>query len=310
LQTTGHFGRHLPMEFCGDLFRRLSPLVTASVRMAIEGSSSPVGAPPGWLRRAADVRVLGWQESAACETILQVEAPPLGEAAEELYKQSVFWDTKPSPQDTALNVFARAAREVRIGNPDSSLYDLSLLKRFGYANRLFDRQLESLELPEGSAQGSALARLDRDVVVRAQQLTEQTPASRQVRVSGRLDMIRHSTRSFEMLLEDGKAGRGILENANEMDRLKSLLGQTITVVGRAIYRPSGSVLRIDAQGIEDGTAPSKLFGQIPPPLTQRIPALRFRPGEHQRNWVESFFGTWPGDETNDELLAMLREVRG
>ncbi|QNI31586.1 hypothetical protein H7849_21340 [Alloacidobacterium dinghuense] len=310
MQTSGHFGRRLPLDFCGDFFRRLAPMVTSSVRMAIEGSSSPVGAPPAWLRRAADVRVLGWTETDACATVLQVEAPPLGEAAEEIYKQTAFWDTKPEPQETALNIFARVAKEVRSGNLDSSLYDLGLLKRFGNANRLFGQQVEFVDLPERWTPDSPLARLDRDVAVRAQQLTEQTPASRQVRVSGRLDMMRHSTRSFEMILEDGRPVRGVLENAEEIDRLKPLLGKFITVVGKAVYRPSGSVLRIDAQGMEEGTAESRLFTRIPPPILHRVPSSRIRTGDQNRNWMDAFFGTWPGDETDEELLEMLREVRG
>ena len=298
------------MEFCGDLFRRLSPLMTSSVRMAIEGSSSPVGAPPSWLRRASDVRVLGWDETDAGATILHVEAPPLGEAAEEIYRQQTLWDTKPAPEDTALNVFARAAKEVRTGNPDSSLYDLGLLKRFGHADRLFGQQVEFVEVPESRGANSALTRLDREIALRAHQLTEQTPASRQVRVSGRLDMIRHSTRSFEMLLEDSKVVRGVLDNADEIDRLKSLLGKSVTVVGRAVYRPSGRVLRVDARGVDEGASESRLFTRIPPPMSRHVPSTRIRPGDQHRGWLDSFFGSWPGDETDEQLLAMLREVRG
>src|SRR5690349_5518408 len=133
------------MDLCGDLFRRLSPMVASSVRMAIEGSSSPVGAPPNWLRRAADVRVLGWDESNSGGTIVHVEAPPLGEAAEDVYRQAALWDTKPAPEDTALNVFARAAKEVRTGNPESSLYDLALLRRFRYTDQLFGREVEYMD---------------------------------------------------------------------------------------------------------------------------------------------------------------------
>jgi len=310
LQTSGHFGRRLPMDFCGDLFRRLAPMVTSSVRMAIEGSSAPAGAPPGWLRHAADVRVLGWAENEAGGTILHVEAPPLGEAAEEIYKQPSFWDTKPAPEETALNVLARVAKEVRNSNPESSLYDLGLLKRLGHASRLFDREVEFLELPESCKPDSVLARLDREIAVHARQLTEQTPASRQVRVSGRLDMIRHSTRSFEIFLDDGKAVRGVLENVGELDRLTSLLGKPLTIVGKAVYRPSGTVLRIDAQGVEEGATASKLFTRIPPPLARHVPTTRIRPADLHKNWMDSFFGSWPGEETDEELLTMLREVRG
>ncbi|HEX4037847.1 MAG TPA: hypothetical protein VHX37_07295 [Acidobacteriaceae bacterium] len=300
----------MPLDFCGDLFRRLSPMVTSSVRMAIEGSSASSGAPPGWLRRAADLRVLGWSEIGQGDTVLHIEAPPLGEAAEEIFRQTALWDTKPAPEETALNVFARAAREVRSGNTDSSLYDLPMLRRFGYSERLFTHGLRSIDVPAGRAADSAVSHLDREVAVHALQLTAQTPASRQVRVSGRLDMIRHSTRSFEMLLRDGKPLRGVLGGADEIESLKSLLGKAVTVVGKAVYRPSGTVLRIDAQAVEEGAAASRLFGKVPPPLVRHVPNPRLRTADQQGGWLDSFFGTWPGDETDQELLEMLREVRG
>lgn len=201
-------------------------------------------------------------------------------------------------------------RKSESGTPDSSLYDLSLLKRFGHASRLFGQQVDFVDLPENRAGRPELARFDREVAVHALRLTEQTPASRQARVSGRLDMIRHSTRSFEMLLEDGRPVRGVLENADEIERLKSLLGKQVTVVGRAVYRPSGSVLRVDAQGVDEGASESKLFARIPPPMVRHVPSGRIRLGDQHKNWMDSFFGSWPGDETDEQLLAMLREVRG
>lgn len=285
-------------------------MVTSSVRMAIEGTSSPVGAPPKWLRQAADVRVLGWDEDGIGRTLVHVEAPLLGEAADEVYRQAALWDTKPAPNDTALNVFARAANEVRTGNEESSLYDLGLLKRFRYTDHLLGREVEFIEVPEARVPDAPVARLDHEVAIRARQLTDRTPTSRQIRVTGRLDMIRHSTRSFEMLLDDNKPVRGLLESGEVIEDLKPLLGKSITVVGKAVYRPSGSVLRIDAQGVEEGAPGSKLFTKIPPPISRRIPAARMRPTDQRGNWMDSFFGSWPGDESDDELLAMLREVRG
>lgn len=298
------------MNFCGQLFRQLSPMIASSVRMAIEGSSSPVGAAPNWLRRAVDLRVLGWNEGEMGSTVLRIEAPRLGEAAEEIYRQPELWDTKPAPGDTALNVFARAANQVRLGNEESSLYDLGLLKRFGKSDRLLAGEGDFMEVPESSEERPAFARLDREVAIRAQRLTEQTPLPRQVRLSGRLDMVRHSTRSFELLLEGDRPVRGVLGREDRMERMKSLLGKPVTIVGKAIYRPSGSVLRIDAEDLEEGAASSKLFAAIPPPLDSRVRSARIPRGDHRRNWMDNFFGTWPGSETDDELLRMLREVRG
>ncbi len=113
LHTQARYGRRLPLDFCGDVCRQLAPMMLGSVRMAIEGTSSHVGAPPLWLRQASDVRLVGISEKGEGDTTLHLEAPPLGEAAEELYKQQTLWETKPAPQDTAVNVLARVMRDVR-----------------------------------------------------------------------------------------------------------------------------------------------------------------------------------------------------
>jgi len=310
LRTEARYGRRLPLDFCGDVCRQLAPMMLGSVRMAIEGTSAHVGAPPLWLRQASDVRLVGISEKGQGDTTLHLEAPSLGEAAEELYKQQTLWETKPAPEDTAVNVLARVMRDVRTGDPESPLYDLQLLKRLSHIHSLFRHNLVAMELPQNSHPAHGFINVDEQVAVKAIELSERTPATRPVRVTGHLDMIRHSTRSFELLLEERRPVRGVLEDAAEMDTLKALLGFKVLVVGKAVYRPSGSLLRIDAQAVASGQGESKLFEKVPGPVEKRPAAVRYKPGEQVRRGVPGFFGKWPGEETDEELLSMLKELRG
>jgi hypothetical protein len=115
IDTKVKYGKRVPIDLCGDLFRHLSPMMGHSVRMAVEGTSTTIGAPPMWLRRASDVRVLGFSEKHG-KTLLKLAAPHLGEAARELYAQNTLWETRPSEEDTAVNVFARVMLEIRKGD--------------------------------------------------------------------------------------------------------------------------------------------------------------------------------------------------
>ena len=63
--------------------------------MAMEGSSVAQGRPPGWVQRAADIRFTGYTHQGD-DTLIGVEIPSLGEAAEELYRQRELWDTRPA----------------------------------------------------------------------------------------------------------------------------------------------------------------------------------------------------------------------
>jgi hypothetical protein len=208
-----------------------------------------------------------------------------------------------------VSVLASVMSEVSSGNPESNLYDLHLLKQLSHADRLFRHGLVAMRLPRHSWDKGTSVRVDRQVVVRAAELSGQIPAPRQVRVLGKLDTVRHSTNSFELIVDGGKHMRGVFESSGQMAELKQFLGQEVLVLGQAIYRPSGTLLRVDVQEIEPGEGQSRLFAKVPPPMEHRAALVRLRSGEPGKRGVAGFFGTWPGDETDAELLAALRELR-
>ncbi len=152
--------------------------------------------------------------------------------------------------------------------------------------------------------------MDETVVTNAVQLSDRTPPPTQIRLVGKLDMIRHSTRSFGLVTDDGNEVRGVLESQEHMQTLKDYLGSKLLVLGKAVYRPSGRLLRIDAQGFEAGEGQPLLFTRVPPPREQHPVLMRNRPADQSRKGVPAFFGTWPGDETDEDFEAMLKELRG
>ncbi|MGO8813712.1 MAG: hypothetical protein ACLQVG_03475 [Terriglobia bacterium] len=143
-----------------------------------------------------------------------------------------------------------------------------------------------------------------------QNMSASAPQPRQVRVTGILDMIRHSTRSFGLKLEDGTEVRGVLKAREQTEELKQFLGKKLLVLGRAVYRPSGKLLRIDAEGFETGEGQPVLFSKVPPPREIRPAAVRMKSSSHQRQGVPAFFGTWPGEESDEDFERMLVELRG
>jgi hypothetical protein len=309
VETRDGYGDRPPMEFCGTIFRGLTPMLGYSVRMAIEGASSSAGAPPVWLRRASDVRVTGVSGREAA-TIFHVEAPPLGEAAKEVYLQDSLWETKPAETDTAINVAARVFDDVARADAESSRYDRQLLSRIMRMRRVFDDRVVSIRFPVAMTNGGLSTLVTPQVVQSAARLADRTPQPRQVRLTGVLDMIRHSTRSFGLKLEDGGEVRGVLETHEQMEDLKQFLGKKLLVLGRAVYRPSGKLLRVDAEGFEAGEGQPLLFAKVPPARETRPALVRMKPVSHQRQGVPAFFGTWPGEETDEDFERILVELRG
>ena len=123
-------------------------------------------------------------------------------------------------------------------------------------------------------------------------------------------MIRHSTRGFSLRLESGEEVHGVMESAEGLSALPGFFEKPALVLGRAIYRPSGRLLRIDAAAIDDGAGASPLFARVPPPQTARpsTPARLNISGTGKRGG-SAFFGTWPGDESDTDLDALVREIR-
>lgn len=308
IETKENYGNRPPMDLCGVVFRGFSPILGHSVRMAVEGASSSAGAPPAWLRRAADVRVTGFSERSGA-TVLNLEAPSLGEAAPEFYAQDTFWETKPAPTDTALNVLAHVLDDVRNGNAESSFFDRALLGRVTRLRRIVGDGVRAIRLPTAASEVGAAAIVDEDVVKSAARLWDRTPPPSPVRLVGKLDMIRHSTRSFGVLLEDGTEVRGVLDTQEQMEDLKRLLGSELLILGKAVYRPSGKLLRIDADGFETGKEQPRLFTKVPPPRQKEPAVLRTRVADQHRRGVPAFFGIWPGEESDGDFERMLQEIR-
>jgi hypothetical protein len=273
--------------------------------MAIEGTSSPVGAPPQWLERASDIRTLGFVPRDGY-SVLRVTAPRLVDAAPEVFDQKLLWPGIANPEDTAIQLIGKIGNAVRRQEAASDFYDQPLLRHFSYWHKLFTRRVSGVQLPGTSADIPVPVTLDSKVVENARLLSDQTPSPRQIRLVGKLDMVRHSTRSFGLLLDSGEEVRGVLQEADP-SLLHQYFGREITVFGKAVYRPSGSLLRIDAQEILETTEGRAAFSSIPEALsrTNRVE----RKSQIAKTGVAAFFGTWPGEETDEELLAALGELR-
>ena len=142
----------------------------------------------------------------------------------------------------------------------------------------------------------------------AGRLADSTPSPQEIRVAGQLDMIRRSTRSFGLQLDDGTEVNGVLENADEMDQMREFFGKRVLVLGKAVYRPSGSLLRIDAHAIEHGQGQPGIFSRIPPPRSRNIPSARKVAGQ-EGDSLSAYFGSWPGDETDEQWNEMMLELK-
>jgi hypothetical protein len=110
-------------------------------------------------------------------------------------------------------------------------------------------------------------------------------------------------------MEDGTEVRGVVKTGEQTEQLKQFLGKEVLVLGRAVYRRSGKLLRIEVEGFESGEGQPRLFAKVPTAQEVRPASVRIKRALHKREGVPAFFDTWPGEETDEDFERMLTELR-
>ncbi|MBV8308823.1 MAG: hypothetical protein JO344_00350 [Planctomycetaceae bacterium] len=290
----------------GPLLRDLLGLVSEgsrrALRMRVEGRSIAKGTPPAWLAPGAGFDFTGLS-GGSC--VVHIEAPTLAQAAPDEFAQgSLFLDY----QASAVGLWTQSLEDALEGKADSELFDTGLLDEIeADLKRVFAHSIDGIEIANGAPDARPIV-LKPESVERVQRLRLQTPLSMRVRVAGRLGSLRHSDRRFTLILGDGRSVTGIAEGVEDR-HLASLWGQTVVVSGLAVFRPSGALLRIEADHIARASpADLEIWSQIPRPLGADLDIRTLYQPQGPRSGVNAFFGKWPGDETDEEINSLLEEL--
>lgn len=305
LHSDQHFGRKIPPKALGEMLRVLPDAVRFSIRMAFESRSQAKGKRPTWLSAASDIRFL--DHSGDDETVLRFAVPQLGEAAEVLYRQRELWPTRPEPSDTGFDLFGDVITDVTANNADSERFDRQLLYQIERFKNGLNGTFQRIEFTGSRIPSNAPAVINAKVVETATRLSRNTPESQQARVVGTLDMIRSSTNTFAIKLKDGEEVRGVLIDG-KISGVMDLLEQDVLILGKAIYRPSGKLLRIDADEVLRAGDQDQFFASVPKPKPSRFDLRDIVREQQHKNGVAAIYGKWPGNESDGEINAALREI--
>lgn len=288
-------------ELVGPVLASLHDTLLDSVRMGFLHTSRMRGRVPQALQAAAEVRFTGMDGSGDDRTVLHFRVPRFGDVAEELFQQRQLWDDGPRPEETAFDLLTQAMRDVRQLSKDSSRFDHALLNRFASYRSTLRRGVNAIVVG-----GATLdARFDDGFTEAAESLRRETPAPRRVRLCGKLDMLGVSRKVMGLYLEDGTPVTG-LWNAEDFTGLAEHLGKDVTIEGMAMFRPSGRLLRIDADAIAAAGPKDSFFSKLPlaGSGTDYAVKLRARPGESA---YAGLLGMIPGEESEEEFSRAVEE---
>jgi hypothetical protein len=303
LQGPSGLGGSPRPELIGPVLAGLHDTLLDSVRMGFLHASRTRGRIPHALQAAADVRYVGLEGSGDEKTILRFRVPRFGDVAEELFQQRQLWDDGPKPEETAFDLLTQAMKDVRRQWKDSTRFDHSLLHRFSRYRHTLKRGLDAIVV-DGTE--SAETRFDEVLSKAADSLYRQTPSPRRARLCGKLDMLGVSRRVMGLYLEDGTPVTA-LWNEEDFTGLAGFLGKDVVIEGLAMFRPSGSLLRIDADAIAAAEARDAFFSKLPLPGIVNDHALtaRIRPGQSA---YSAIMGIIPGDESEEDFIRAVEEL--
>lgn len=131
---------------------------------------------------------------------------------------------------------------------------------------------------------------------------------RRVRVTGRLDQIEASPHVLTIHIGTDAIVTAIWTGSEAPQQFNSMLNKNVVCEGLGVFRPSGTLLRIDADALAPAIERDDFFRYMPvvETNTDLARAVRLRPGEP--SVYSSFFGSIPPEETDEEFAAAIDAV--
>ena len=300
-------GRGAIPSAAGAVLTRLENSLHGAVDVAFRRSST-AGRRQPWLRQAGQVEFRAVERTGKEEMALYFEAPAFGDVAQDYYSQTMLFDDRPPAEDTAFDVLADAVFDVLARKADSDKYDVGLLRRFQrYQSTVFEKEVDELVISGHRVPNTSPCRISEEFPRQAQRLYLQTPEPARVRVAGKLDMIEASTLAFALLLPGGERVRGVWK-ADDFETLRELANSDVAATGMAVYRPSGGLLRIDADALTRQRPGDRFFAKVPRPTGGKLDLKSLAREQQKRGGLAAIWGKLPAEESDEEFLAAVAEM--
>jgi hypothetical protein len=297
----------VPAEVLLEVVGALLDGARLATRFLVDGESVRKGPRPAWLDQACALEVTGLRAGSA---IVEIEAPTLAKAlgtgAARLHPLPLFVESAARvdvEQQSAVDCFAEVLAAVMSDERDQVFADRALLDACVRFARAGSWGFDGVELGGLGHRGPIVLRAGD--IERIELLRDETPAPRAVRIAGTLDTISATKTDVLLTLPGGEQVPARLE-AHDPEWLKVLFGQRVVISGIAHFRPSGRLLVVAAEHLAPARAEDALFEEAPSGKPARAVAAVLP--QEEGCGVSAFFGTWPGDETEAELLEQLRAM--
>jgi hypothetical protein len=204
---------------------------------------------------------------------------------------------KETPMSLVIKSFIGA-----LGNEaESKFLDKPLLKAvIGFQNVLQSQNENFIFLNNGSLPKLKLTKADFEKVKIEE---ENIRPDEQVLISGLVEEINYSKRRVKLLTDKDLVDAFLGEEMYPED-IANWFGRSVTISGILHYRKGGNRL-VEIQRIREMKAGEELFALLPRDESVAVQIAQQLKKGKKPNPLSELLGKWPGDESTDELLAML-----
>lgn len=261
---------------------------------------------PAWLAAATDFTVTGLTSGSTVVAItskrlIDTPSSPFGQGESPSGQSGI------DGEDTALDLAARAIREAQVPDSPGDCFDSAVLDAILELGKSVRTGEVTYSLSRrGVAEPDFV--LSRRACSRIAERKRALPVPRAFIVSGRVQQLAHTRGQFQLEISNGRDLYGRLHaDANDAELLRPLWGKQATIQGIVHFKANGQPRMIEAQRFAAGQAGDHLFAEIP---DSKLATSKVRPegtqgGARVAKPME-LVGTWPGDESVQELLQALR----
>lgn len=206
-----------------------------------------------------------------------------------------------TPMALVIKSFTAALRE----DDDKNLIDEPLIDELIKFKKFFTTDTEKILLTNRST--IPAIEFSRKEIDKIESLYKSIPSPQKTVVAGVIDEMKFSREQVILTTADHKkivvvVARGLFQE------LKEYFGQEIAITGLAHFKPGGQLSYVRMESFGDAGKARKFFSKKPHKMSmQQQIALQIREGR-KRNPIDDIIGKWPGDESLEDLMQMLKDL--
>ena len=219
----------------------------------------------------------------------------------DLFKEKQDLNTL-TPMALVIQSFTAALTD----ETDKNLIDEPLIDELIKFKKFFQTDTEKVLLTNRSTVPEV--EFSRKEIDKIENLYKTIPQPQKTTVAGIVDEMKFSREQVILTTTDNKKIVVIVAK-EQFQNLKEFFGQQVAIIGMAHFKPGGQLSYVKMEKFAEADERlMKMFSKKPQKMTmQQQIALQLREGK-KPNPIDDIIGKWPGDESLEDLLKMLKEL--